>query len=631
MDRTRCYLTLFIISFLTSLCFPCGSWASDEIVTLRTSLSGRPVPGQQLTLTVSLTISQNWHINAHKPAQDFLIPTEITLDPEPAWDVLSITYPEPEKVTLDFFDEILLVYSHGLEVQVQIGLKPSCPPGEKIIKGSLTYQGCDNTSCRSPKTLLFAEPVKIVTREESDLGSSLAEQTTGQVPEQTSLEKVEPERGVEQSLDQRGIEVGPTSSDTQVQQIVARGMLFALLSFFLVGLGLNLTPCVYPVIPITISYFATQAGEHKGSRFTAALAYALGIALVFTVLGLVSSLAGQQWGFLFQNTWFVIIIALFILAMAASMFGAFEIKIPTTIMTRLGQTRQGVIGALLMGLTVGVVIAPCAAGIILGLITLVAEQGLVFQGSLYFFFMGLGLGLPYLILASFSTFLTKMPRSGMWMIWIRKLFGVVLVGVAFYFIAPQAARIADQKMFFMGLITLFGGLYLGFLDQNHGYSSAFNKGRAIFGVVVAVIGAFMLQSTLGHSADSQAHGNSHSPIAWTYYSKQSTDTFLKSDKPIIIDFYADWCAPCRALDKKTFAHPGTVEAARNFTMIKVDGTVQSSDIKNLMKTLSVTGYPSILFLSPTGHEFTDLRVTGFIDPQDLLNTMKILQKRSGIQ
>ena len=151
-----------------------------------------------------------------------------------------------------------------------------------------------------------------------------------------------------------------------------------------------------------------------------ALFYVIDIAAIFAVLGLISGLAGKQWGAQFQEPWFVVAITVVILAMAASMFGAFEITVPAWLTSRLGKSREGNIGALVMGLTVGVVIAPCAAGIIIGLVGLVAKMGIVVKGTLLFFIMGLGLGLPYLFLATFSGLLNRLPQSGMWMVWVRK-------------------------------------------------------------------------------------------------------------------------------------------------------------------------------------------------------------------
>lgn len=213
----------------------------------------------------------------------------------------------------------------------------------------------------------------------------------------------------------------------------------------------------------------------------------------------------------------------------------------------------------------------------------------------------------------------------MWMIWIRKLFGIVLIGIALYFIAPHAAMIEDLALFFIGLTTLFGGLFLGILDQNHGYSKAFNWGRAILGIIVAVIGGLMVNSTFSETQGRSSLNYQGQGISWTRLENQHTDSLFSAGKPIVMDFYADWCAPCRIMEKKTFAAADVIKAAEDFTMVKVDGTKKTEQIIAVEKKFNIQGYPTILFFDAGGREKPQLRVQEFISAKDLLSKMKALQ------
>jgi thiol:disulfide interchange protein DsbD len=364
---------------------------------------------------------------------------------------------------------------------------------------------------------------------------------------------------------------------------------------------------------MTVAFFGGQGEEKKGKIFVLALYYVMGIAIVFSVLGLISSLAGQQWGFMFQNPWFVIVIAMIILAMAASMFGAFEIRVPAVLMTYSGKSRKGVMGSFTMGLTVGVVIAPCSAGIIIGLIGVVARLGIVAKGTLLFFVMGLGLGLPYLFLAMSSGLLNRLPKSGMWMVWIRKLFGVLLIGVALYFLIPQGKQAHSQEGFYLGVLSIFGGLFLGFLESAEGYGRMFKAVRAVVGLLLIIIGGFLVHQAL--QAQKEA-------IDWVPYTNQSLAQLQKYDKPILIDFFADWCGACRELDDKTFSDAKVAETAKAFLMVRADFTALDAARDALMKKFKVSGLPTIVFVSADGTVLHNLRIVGFLRPKGMLERME---------
>ncbi len=538
-------------------------------------------------MAITATIKQGFHINSHKPTDEFLMPTVVSFDETKEIVFSPMRYPEPQLKVFSFSTSKLSVYEGKISIFARGKLLEGISLGDIKVSGSLRYQACDDQRCFAPNTVRFEVPLKIV-------------------------ETSEPIKLINQHAFQQ--QASYTSEELYAKKVIERGLPYAVIAFFLFGLALNLTPCVYPVIPMTVSFFIAQSERQKLRMFLLASYYVTGIAVVFSVLGLISGLAGKQWGFLFQNPWFVIAIAIIVLSMAASMFGAFEITVPSSLMTKLGKARQGAVGFFVMGLTVGVVIAPCAAGIIIGLVSLVARLGIVAKGALLFFVMGLGLGLPYLILATFSGLLNRLPQSGMWMVWIRKLFGILLIGVALYFLVPQAKQISDQEGFYLGVLGIFGGLLLGFLEHGEGYTWRFKIIRGLLGLLFILSGILLVNAAIQPERPA---------IDWVYYSDQSIEQLQRENKPILIDFYADWCAACRELDRKTFRDKRVAEKSREFVMVRVDCTSPDNKCTALMERFKVSGLPTLVFISARGKELDSLTSVGFLAPDEMLRRMEL--------
>ena len=543
-------------------------------------------PGETFRVAIVTNIKQGFHINSHKPLDRFLMPTVVKFDEREDIVFGPLTYPEAKLKQFSFSTNEVSVYTGKISILAQGKLAEDISPGDIKVSGKLAYQVCDDHKCFMPQAVRFEIPLEIV-------------------------KAGEPIKLINKDIFQQRASI-PTD-ELRAKQIIERGLPYAVVAFFLFGLALNLTPCVYPVIPMTVSFFVAQSERKKRAVFVMASYYVVGIAIVFSVLGLISGLAGSQWGFLFQNPWFVIFITIIILSMAASMFGAFEITVPSSIMTKLGKSRQGAIGSFIMGLTVGVVIAPCATGIIIGLVGIVAKLGIVAKGALLFFVMGLGLGLPYLFLATSSTFFNRLPKSGMWMVWIRKLFGVLLIGVALYFLVPQGKQIHDQQGLYLGVLGIFGGLLLGFLERGEGYTRTFKIIRGTFGLLLIVSGALLVNAALQPEAPA---------IDWVSYRDQPIEQLQKKNRPVLIDFYADWCAACKVLDRKTFRDQMVVDKSKEFIMLRVDCTSPNDKCTALTEKFKVSGLPTMVFISSKGQEIHGLRAIGFLGPTEMLKKME---------
>ena len=410
-------------------------------------------------------------------------------------------------------------------------------------------------------------------------------------------------------------DAGPTGS----RSLQGWAMLWTLLGIFAGGLALNLTPCVYPMIPITVSFFGGRTAQDKPGQLKLVLhglCYLLGLALTNSALGVVAALTGGLMGALLQNPIVLTLVAGVLIVFATSLFGLWELRLPGALTQAAGRSHSGYFGSLFMGLTLGVVAAPCIGPFVLGLLTWVAGMGSPWLGFMIFFILSLGLGTPLFVLALFSGQLQRLPRAGGWMLWVRNLMGWVLVGMAAYFIRPILPEIL--KIALPVAVALAAGLHLGWLDKNQAGFRAFPWLKAIVGTVCLVLATLWITAWAMRGPG----------IDWQAYSKATLQQASAQGKPVIIDFYADWCTPCRELEAVTFHHADVVRQARNdFIMIKVDVTKGGNPLhEQLLKQYGVQGVPTIVFLDDRGKERTDLRLVDFLPPEPFLGRMTDLKK-----
>jgi len=393
------------------------------------------------------------------------------------------------------------------------------------------------------------------------------------------------------------------------------GMLWTLLAVFAGGLALNLTPCVYPLIPITVSYFSGRSTRGKSGLVGHGVCYIGGLALTNSLLGVVAALTGSLIGALLQSPLVLTVIAAVLVGFALSLFGFWELRVPFWLTRAASKSYTGFFGSFFMGVTLGIVAAPCIGPFVLGLLTWVATLGDPLIGFLIFFTLSLGLGTPLFILAVFSGQLAKLPKSGEWMNWVRRLMGWVLVGMAAYFVKPVLPTAIQP--FLLAVVAISAGIHLGWLDKTTATFRWFPWMKTMVGTLCLVFATVLIgnQVFMGPS------------VRWHPYSTQLLAESAQKQKPVIIDFYANWCAPCRELDQITFHHPDIVRLSQDdFVMVKVDLTRKDAQkFDPLLKEYDIKGVPTVVFIDAAGIERTDLRLIDFMEPDEFLNRMVSLQ------
>jgi len=562
--------------------------AETDILTVEARLISASVQaGGQFSASLNVNIRDEWHINSNKPKDEFLIPTELRIASSDDYKIVRIDYPKHILKHLDFSDQPLAIFEGDFSIRFD-GRIAENAASPVLLKGTLYYQGCNDQVCLPPTEKAFMLEIQL---------RPFTLQSTDTIRSNIPAESLTVTGDSDKEFD-----VGDALSE--------KGYFLTFLLIFLGGLGLNLTPCVYPLIPVTLSYFGGQAVGRKGKTLFMALLYVLGLALVNSVLGTLAALSGGLLGIFMTNPVVLIVIAAIMIAMALSMFGLYEFGAPNFLMNLAGGSRTGYFGALFMGLTMGIVAAPCIGPFVIGLLTYVAAVGKPLFGFLMFFTLSLGLGLPFLVLAFFAAKIDRLPHSGEWMVGVRQIFGFLLVGMAIYFIRPLLPSVIESRI--LWFYAIFCGIYLILFSRIGNTSTAFTFIKNLLAIVAILIGTWFLKPEKVGTAEMQ----------WQKYSTDVFETARQENRPIIIDFYADWCIPCKELDQYTFADPEVIRLSKNFALFKIDltGTV-SPEIKTVQEKFNIKGVPTIIFITGNGREIEDLRLLGFEKADGVIRRM----------
>ena len=605
MKKAVCGLLVMLVT-----CGLAVAQTDEPIVTVKVVPGGESLRrGGAHPVSLEISIRPPYHINADLPTEDYLIGTTVEFKSVPGVTYGKIIFPPAEMRRLGFSENPLAVYEGEIKVTAELTLARDFEGNEIEIAGIIGYQACDDRSCLPPDEAAFSlkVPVEDTTEAEAPPVAAAAEK-----------KPAEPAGG----------EPGGA-----VARFEGRGLLPLFILVFIGGLALNLTPCVYPLIPITISYFGGQSAGKKGGLAVHAVLYVIGMAITYSILGSLAAFTGSLFGAALQYPPVLVFIALVMILLSLSMFDVYELRLPASLNRLAGGSQKGFLGTLLMGLTVGIVAAPCIGPFVLGLLTYVGNRGNVLLGFSLFFVLALGLGIPFLLLGVFSGGLNRLPRSGAWMVWVRKIFGFILIAMAIYFLKPL---FPDNLLYSLALALtlLVAGFYLAWLEPTTTPGRAFRAVRVLVGLVffgsALVITASGVREYLDQTLASKGTGLPSASIAWSPYSEEMLAEALRLGRPVFIDGFADWCIPCKELDALTFSHPEVVAASREFVMLKADLTFSKEEsTKAFTRKFGIKGVPTLIFLKPDGSEIEELRVTGF-EPKDVfLSKMQRALELSG--
>lgn len=397
---------------------------------------------------------------------------------------------------------------------------------------------------------------------------------------------------------------------------------------FLAGLLTSLSPCVYPLIPITISIFGARAATTRARAFGLSAAYVLGMSVLYTVLGVTFASLGLISGGLMALPGVVLAIGALCLVMALSMFGAFELAIPSSIQTRLSQLGgAGFKGAFVMGLAAGVIAAPCTGPVLAVILSLISKSGQPGRGALLMAFYSLGMGALFLVLGTFSSALSHLPKSGRWMEAVKSVLGISMVGAAIYLTKPHLGvlesaaaslgSIPQAPWVMLALLVLggaVGGIHLSFKDD--GLAPKLRKG---LGVALAIVG---LTTGLGWMDHAPAGAET---MVFVREHDAALNAGKNAGKPVMIDFGADWCAACKELEHVTYRDPRVVKESQRFVAALIDSTEMTDAMTALWQRYGITGLPAVIFVDAKGNVLKDPRVDGFLPPTDFLREMQKVQ------
>ncbi len=436
---------------------------------------------------------------------------------------------------------------------------------------------------------------------------------------------------------QSTIERHPQSENSvdAIAQTLKEGSLWMIVaSFFGFGLLLALTPCVFPMIPIISGLIVSQGkGITTKKAFFLSLVYVLAMSLAYTIAGVLAGLFGSNLQAALQNPYVVVSFAAIFVALAMSMFGYYELKLPDSFVAKVsskGQDKGGVVGVAIMGFLSALIVGPCVAAPLAGALVYIGQTGDAWLGALALFAMSLGMGVPLLVVGTGAGKL--MPRPGPWMTLVNGIFGILMLGVAIWMLEKILS--AYVVMLLWALLGLGSAIYLGALDaKSHIFKRTLALALLFYSIVLA-IGAFAgsksLSEPLGFLQKSVAVSKSTQEGVKKELDFQRVTTLGQLDmmlekyegRKILLDFSAKWCTACKELDEKTFSDAKVQEALKDFVLIRADLTKNGKAQKELAKEYGVFGPPVVVFIDEKGQEVRAKRVVGFVESEEFLENLR---------
>ncbi len=536
------------------------------------------------------------------------------------------------------FDQDMEVYHDPITVAARFDAQTAA--GATVLK--VDYQGCAEAGlCYPPQTAYLrvsvaaggqAQGVDAISADDAQRGASSAVPAAASGGA-SSVASVAP--------------AAPTNENSRIQNALQSGNLLTIAGVFLVaGLLLSFTPCVLPMLPILSSIIVGQSqhGEaplSRGKSFALSAAYSLGMALIYTALGVAAGLAGEGLAASLQNPWVLGTFGLLLVALSLSMFGAYNLQMPGFIQTRLSEQssrlRGGTyVGAFLMGGLSALVVGPCVAAPLAGALVYISQTKNVVIGGVALFALASGMSVPLLLMGLSAGSL--LPRAGVWMESVKTFFGMLLLAVAWWLVQPVLP--AAVSLGLLGVLLALGAAFLGGFDTLGATASVAHRaakglGLVLFiGAIAQIVGALTgadnplqpLRPLVARVTAAQAATGSAAEAALPFQritTPAELDAALAAaaGKPVMLDFYADWCVSCKEMEHNTFSDERVRQRLAGAVLVQADVTVSNEATKALLKRFGLFGPPGILFFDGQGHENTAARVIGYQAPEVFLASL----------
>lgn len=484
---------------------------------------------------------------------------------------------------------------------VQAIFKASQPPlkAEDVVE--IAYQGCTEGFCYPPEV----KEIKVADLPIAQVANT--EKTSENSTALSAQPKAEQDRLAESLFNSK----------------------YAVFGFFLLGLGLAFTPCVLPMLPLLSAIVIGQNQRPNMWRaFALSFVYVQGMAVTYTLLGLVVAAIGLPFQVALQHPYVMIGLSIIFVLLALSMFGVFTLQLPSSLQTKLSllsqQQKAGAFGGVfLMGMIAGLVASPCTSAPLSGALLYVAQSGDLFTGAITLYLLALGMGVPLILITLFGNKI--LPKSGMWMETVKKLFGFVMLALPVFLISRILPDEWTPRLWAMLGTAFF--IWFAFQMPKNGTGWVF---RILF-LVAAMISVKPLQTWVwGESQASSAVENkavSHVEFKQVKSEAELQQALAENNKPLVmLDLYADWCVACKEFEKETFSDPSVQKAFGDMLLLQVDMTKNSEENRALMTKYKVLGLPTILFFNREGKEIEGSRVNGFMPPVEFLQWIKKISK-----
>ena len=484
---------------------------------------------------------------------------------------------------------------------VQAIFKASQPPlkAEDVVE--IAYQGCTEGFCYPPEV----KEIKV-----ADLP----------IAQVANTEKT--------SENSTALSIQPKAEQDRLAESLFNSK-YAVFGFFLLGLGLAFTPCVLPMLPLLSAIVIGQNQRPNMWRaFALSFVYVQGMALTYTLLGLIVAAIGLPFQVALQHPYVMIGLSIIFVLLALSMFGVFTLQLPSSLQTKLSllsqQQKAGALGGVfLMGMIAGLVASPCTSAPLSGALLYVAQSGDLFTGAITLYLLALGMGVPLILITLFGNKI--LPKSGMWMETVKKLFGFVMLALPVFLISRILPDEWTPRLWAMLGTAFF--IWFAFQMPKNGTGWVF---RILF-LVAAMISVKPLQTWVwGETSTPSAIENkvvSHVEFKKVKSEAELQQALAENNKPLVmLDLYADWCVACKEFEKETFSDLSVQKAFGDMLLLQVDMTKNSEENRALMTKYKVLGLPTILFFNQDGKEIEGSRVNGFMPPVEFLQWIKKISK-----